>query len=142
MKTELINISEIPNKKELVSLLGEDMYQYYINIYVVIITYLNPEIEIQDNAGRRGKYFNGFRKNEYGIILDMYLLPNLLKCELKLTKISFAKIQNKKGLFGDITQISIDSTAKTIEKSSGAYLEVFIDNNEAYDDFVSMVKIL
>ncbi len=61
MKTDLINLDNIPTDSELVSLLGENIYNCYLAICENIVSLLSPDFERWANGGRRGKYYHGFR---------------------------------------------------------------------------------
>lgn len=145
MRTELIHIDNVPNEQELMSLLGNNIYEYYCILYKAIILFLTPDLEIWDYAGRRGKYLHGYRINNQSMLVDLYLSSvneqGQLNCEFKFDKRAFYKIVKKKGFFSENTQKNIDSTIEANEKYGGFYLDVII-NNETLQDAIQIIQIM
>lgn len=137
MKTELINIDKVPSENELVSLLGLDLNKYYNILNKSINLLLRPDLEIWDNAGRRGKYFHGYRINSSNMLVDIYLSSihgeGKLNCEFKFQKKTLSKIQKEKNNFSKQTQVAIDSATKAMENYGGFYLNLMIDEKSMID---------
>ncbi|GHU21002.1 hypothetical protein FACS189475_10190 [Betaproteobacteria bacterium] len=136
MRTDLLQMDGVPDERELRSLLGDDRYEWHRVLCEAIVSRLSPELEIWALAGRRGKYFHGYRN---GKSVDIYLLSidgqGCLKCEFRLNKRMFTRILRQKDSFCEQTRKSIDGTIK-IKELGGAYtLELFIDQGALQDAF-------
>ena len=115
-----MNLDIIPNEKEIISIIGHDLFSYYNILTKSINLILHPDIEIWDNAGRRGKYLHGYRMNSLNVLVDIYLnsinSSGKLSCTFKLPKKSLNKILKQKEFFSSTTQDNIDSAQKAMEK--------------------------
>mgnify|MGYP003595416115 CR=1 FL=1 len=143
MKTFLINIDNIPDERELVLLLGKDVYSCYSKFTSTIISLLSPDVEKWDIAGRRGKYFNGYQINDKHILIDIYLSAvngqGLISCELKLPKRYFARILKHKECFVSDLQKNIESTNE--ERNNGFYLGFFL-NKVTVESALLIIEII
>lgn len=147
MNTELIHIENIPNEQELVFLLGENVYEYYNDLCKTITSLLLPDTEIWDNAGRRGKYFHGYRVNKHSMLIDLYLYSinaqGYITCEFHFVKRDFQKIAKKKNLFSKQMQQKIDCSIKFNEEYGGGYsLDVIISDKETLQDSIQIIQII
>ncbi len=133
MKTELMNLNNIPDEAELTSLLGKNIYMLYHELCKVITSQLSPDLEIWDRAGRRGKYFHGYRITKQSMLVDLFLhsvnKQGYITCEFHFIKRYFSKIVKQKELFGKQIQKNIDYSVKFNEEHGGGYyLDVIIKN--------------
>ena len=146
MRTELIHIDKIPDEQELISLLNENIYECHNDLCEVVNSNLSPDMEIWDYAGRRGKYFHGYRISKPPMSADLYLLSiegqGVLKCEFHFQKKAFLKIFKQKDCFSKYTQKSIDSCAD-MHKEYGSYsLEIIMNQETYYETLQDAIQIL
>ncbi|MDR2810396.1 MAG: DUF3788 family protein [Tannerellaceae bacterium] len=147
MKTKLIHIDNIPNEQELVFLLGKNVYEYYNDLCKTIMSLLLPDTEIWDNAGRRGKYFHGYRVNKHSMLIDLYLYSvntrGYITCEFHFVKRDFLKIAKKKNLFNKQIQQTIDWSIKFNEEYGGGYsLDIKISDKETLQNTIQIIQII
>jgi hypothetical protein len=145
METILINIEKIPEEQEIKSLLGEDIYRCYREFCDIIISQFLPDREIWDSAGRRGKYFHGYRNNKKTTLIDIYLFSTngqgKIKCEFNLNK-RFFIILKKRELFSTETQREIDTIADYYEKNGVLLSFANFVNDKTLQDFFLLLKIV
>jgi len=146
MKTRLINMDNAPNEHELVSLLGEISYKYYLEICETTISLLSPNLEIWNFAGRRGKYWHGYRIDKKSITVDIYLYSEFdhLTCEFHFIKRFFSKIIKHRYLLNnDAIQKDIDYSIQFNKEYGGGYfLSIIIRDDETFLDTQKIIKIV
>lgn len=148
MRTDLINLDNIPNSTELSFLLGQDIYNYYLRICEKIILSLSPDIERWANGGRRGKYYHGYIIDKKAISIDLFFISDAgfkqLICDFHFPKKIFVRILKQKQLFSMVGQESIDSCIRLHkEYPSGFTLELRVSNDEnVFDDVMHVVNII
>lgn len=148
MRTDLINLDNIPNNTELSFLLGQDIYNYYMQICKEIILSLSPDIERWAKGGRRGKYFHGYIIEKKAISIDLFFISytdfKQLKCNFHFPKKIFEKILKQKQLFSEAGQEAIDSSTRLYkEHPYGFTLELRISNDKkVFDDVMHVINII
>jgi hypothetical protein len=145
MKTKIMHIDNIPNELELTSLLGEKSYKYYHKLCEAIISQLSPDLEIWDHAGRRGKYFHGYRINKQSMLVDLYLCSangqENITCEFHFIKRDFIKLVKRKDFFREQIQKNIEYSIKFNEKYGGGfYIDVIIRDEETLQDAIQIIQ--
>lgn len=146
MQIEIININNIPENKKLKSLLGDEVYEFHKLLSGIIVDKLNPDIEIWDDGGRRGKYFHGYRINKIKLIINLYLLcvngEGLLKCELELSKLIVNKLLQNKDKFSASTQKNLQSIISNKKEHGSYFLEIRISNSDTFEDMQYLIELL
>lgn len=145
MKTEIMNLQKAPTQQELKTLLGEHIYKCYKLLTDTIMKRLNPDKEIWDSAGRRGKYFHGYRINSKVVLLDFYLTSiegqGQVKCQFKIPKHIFQKIEKEKDIFSPKIQDSINWSADFHKQYGEFYLNIILDE-ETIQDANKIIEII
>ncbi|OAB78730.1 hypothetical protein ULVI_09110 [Cochleicola gelatinilyticus] len=145
MKTKYKFFINEPTAIEINSLIGDEFYKYYCTLDNAICLYYKPELEIWDNAGRRGKYFHGYRSEVKSFFLDIYLSSSekggQVKCDLTLKDASFNKIVKIKESFSKNTQTSIESAQRIREEYDSSNVDFFIDQDTLLD-VIKIVELL
>lgn len=137
--------NNVPDEHELISLLGESVYKNYNNLCEYIILFLAPDIEIWDYAGRRGKYFHGYRMSKRSILIDLYLFSTngqgRLRCQLHFGKRCFNSILKQRMIFGKKMQEYIDSHASIRKQYNNISFSVLIED-EILHDVIKIIEII
>ncbi len=148
MRTDLIDLDNIPNNTELSFLLGQDIYNYYMQICKEIILSLSPDIERWAKGGRHGKYFHGYIIEKKAIFIDLFFISDTdfkqLKCNFHFPKKIFEKILKQKQLFSKVGQEAIESSIRLYkEYPHGFTLELRISNDKkVFDDVMLVINII
>ena len=141
-----MNMDEIPSEQELISLLGEKIYKYYFEICQNTISLLSPDLEIWNEAGRRGKYFHGYHISKKSITVDLYLSSKYeqITCDFHFIKRDFIKILKQRNfLINEQLQKEIDFSIKFSEEYGGGYpLGVIVRDEETFKDVLQIIKIV
>lgn len=148
MRTDLIDLDNIPNNTELSFLLGQDIYNYYIQICKEIILLLSPDIERWAKGGRQGKYYHGYIIGKKAISIELFFISDTdfkqLKCNFHFSKIIFERILKQKQLFSKIGQDAIESAIRLYRLyPRGFTLELRISNDKnVFDDVIHIIRIM
>lgn len=148
MRTDLIDLDNIPNNTELSFLLGPDIYNYYMQICKEIILSLSPDIERWAKGGRHGKYLHGYIIEKKAIFIDLFFISDTdfkqLKCNFHFPKKIFEKILKQKQLFSKVGQEAIESSIRLYkEYPHGFTLELRISNDKKiFDDVIHVINII
>lgn len=150
MKTDLIDIDNVPNDKELINMLGDDLYENYLKICRRIESTLFPDIQRWAKGGRRGKYYHGYIISKKSIIIDLYLISDhnikQLTLNFHIRKAVFNKLSNNKQLFRQAGQQAIESSEEIHKEyyPSGYDLELRLKNEQesVVSDIILTVDIL
>lgn len=143
-----MDITIIPNEQELISLLGENVYEYYSIICRDIISELNPDLEIWDYAGRRGKYYHGFQISKKSMTVDLYLSfvngHGQITCGFHFIKRFFLKVLKHMQSFNNKQlQKAIDFSIKFNKEFGGGYsVSIIIKEEETFLDILKIIKII
>ena len=142
METTLF-IDAVPHEQELIAVLSENIYKNYNDLCEAIVLFLDPDSEIWDHAGRRGKYFHGYRNKS--ILVDLYLLSidgqGVLKCDFHFRKRFVDSLLKKKESFSKETQGYIDSCLECNKLGGGFWCEIRIDD-KTLQDAIQIIKML
>jgi len=145
METELLGPNAIPEEQELVALLGERSYAYYQSVCKTVVSLLSPDREIWDHAGRRGKYYHGYRVNKGPIAIDLYLSSldgqGWCLCEFILRNTHFNRIRKQQDYFGDKIRRSIDETMELKKKHGGTRVAIRV-NEDSIQDVLKVIDLL
>jgi hypothetical protein len=142
-----MNMDHVPDERELVSLLGEKVHDYYRVIRENIVSLLLPDLEIWDHAGRRGKYFHGWQISKKSMTVDLYLSSidgrGQVTCSFHFIKRFFLKIlKHRNDLSSEQVQQAIDFSTKFNEEFGGGYsVSVIIRDEESFLDILKIIKI-
>lgn len=145
MKTRYKFFISEPTAIEINSLLGEELYKYYSTLDNAISLIYKPELEIWDDAGRRGKYFHGYRSEVKSFFIDVYLSSSenggQIKCALTLKDASFNKIVKIKASYSKKTQESIESAQRIRKEYGSSKIDFFIDQ-DTLSDVIKIFELL
>lgn len=148
MKTELISIEQAPSKEDIKTLLSEKVYNYYENLCENIVYILNPDREIWDKAGRRGKYFHGYRYKEKYVLVDLYLMniegDGIVQLDFHINKNITDKLLRRKNMFTlQMQEEGINSIMELREVYNVGYNFSYKLRKETSEDtFFDIIKII
>ncbi len=149
MKVDLINLNSVPDKKELISIIGYRLYSYFVTISDEIHYKLLPDLERWSEGGRRGKYYNGFIITRNHTTIDLYFISEngrkQITCNIHISKRLFNKILKQNDTLSHLGKEAIESSIKLNEiYSSGYYLNFLIkeDNLDIINDVLKVINIL
>ncbi len=147
MRTDLINLENVPSHNVLATLLGERIYKCYLTIWENILS-LSPDIERWDKGGRRGKYYHGYIIEKRAVSIDLFLISDMefkqLTCDFHFTKRIFDKVLKQKLLFSKKGIEALDSCVRLHEiYSSGFFLEFRLnDDEDVLKDILRVINIV
>ncbi|MDC2664879.1 DUF3788 family protein [Bacteroides ovatus] len=148
MRTDLINLNNIPNSNELILLLGKELYECYLKICKNIVLSLSPDIERWANGGRRGKYYHGYIMDKKAISIDLFFISDVefkeLICDFHFPKKMFARVFKQKQLFSKVGQEAIDSCVRLHEEYPyGFTLELRLNNDKSiFSDVMRIINVI
>jgi len=142
MKTRLINIQNIPNDKQIESILGKIVYEYYNLFCLKVISLMMPKMEIWAGESRRGKIYHGFKELSKSDVLEieMWMNDKQLKCTFRFSRRKFKSLTHNKDNFSKEIQTSIDTWNIYNNENNSNYYNVDIFLNE--ETFSSAIKLL
>jgi len=125
---------------------------YYKEINQSINDKFCPDTEIWDFAGRRGKYFQGFRKSTSSTLIDLYFIASKIEQETSINRgklnfnLTLDKIKSKvlirdKENFSIEVKNAIESSIR-IDVQGAFYYQIFIENKEILNDVLKIIKYL
>jgi hypothetical protein len=145
MKTTLLELDTKPSDQEISTLLGKNVFSCYLLLCKAIVSLLSPDTELWDQAGRRGKYFHGYRIEKRAIVVDLYLLSvddqGICKCEFKINRRCFEKIRKQMNTFCQKVQDSVQDAMEFKKNYGGTYLSLIV-NDDNIQDVLKIVSIL
>jgi hypothetical protein len=145
MKTTLMELDTIPEEQELLTLLGKNVFTCYQLVCKAIVSQLSPDMDLWDHAGRRGKYYHGYRVEKRTISVDLYLNSvdgqGLCNCQFHLNKRCFDNIQKQMHLFFQKVQDCVTDAIEIKKDYGGIYLSLFV-NDDTIQDVLKIITIL
>lgn len=140
-----MELDTIPSEQELSILLGNNVFNCYQLLCKTIVSLLLPDMELWDYAGRRGKYFHGYRIEKRAIIVDLYLLSmdgqGLCKCQFHINKRCFEKIRKQMNTFCQKVQDCVNNAIKYKKNYGGTDLSLIV-NDDTIQDVLKIITIL